>query len=148
MALEYWGQPELSSEKLQNSKFNTGDQASLSNKSLILKGRLDDVINKGGFKIYPNEVESVLLMNDKVFAACVFAAPNSLAENTIVAAVSLKPNQKISSAELEAWSRDHLPSYRIPSHWLISESLPLTPRGKLDKKLILELFLKTQATSD
>ncbi|MEQ1721929.1 MAG: class I adenylate-forming enzyme family protein [Pseudobdellovibrio sp.] len=148
IALEYWGQPELTAEKLQSSKFNTGDQASLNEQSLQLKGRSDDIINRGGFKIYPSEVESVLLMNDKVFAACVFAAPHSLTENTVVAAVSLKPSQSMSASELETWSRDHLPSYRIPSYWLMSESLPLTSRGKLDKKLILELYLKKQAANE
>lgn len=146
LALEYWGLSDLTESSFINSSFNTGDLGIWdATKGLALKGRNDDLINKGGLKVNPNEVENLLLMNDSIAGACVFAVDHSITQKTIAAAISFKPNMQITKAQLEDWCQAHIPAYRIPSYWMILKELPLTARGKVDKKSIHDLFLQKQA---
>lgn len=145
LALEYWGLPELSEARLKNSVFNTGDIGRWnSDKGLQLKGRNDDLINKGGLKVNPSEVENVLLTNDSIANVSVFPVEHSITQHSVAAAVCFKPNTHMTSSELENWCRAHMPAYRIPSYWMILNELPVTIRGKVDKKLLKELFLQKQ----
>lgn len=146
LALEYWGLTELSEARLKNSVFNTGDIGEWnSEKGLRLKGRNDDLINKGGLKVNPNEVENVLLTNDSIASVSVFSVEHAITQQTVVAAICFKPNTQMTSAELESWCRAHMPAYRIPSYWMILKELPVTIRGKVDKKSLKELFIQKQA---
>jgi len=103
------------------SSFTLGDLGYLdSNDYLFLVGRLDDVINRGGSKIYPVEIESVLCGHPKVAEVVVRARPDPQWGQVPHAQVVARPGPPPSEDELRDFCRDHLPAWKCPSLELVT----------------------------
>ena len=112
--------------------FHTGDLARREgNGSITIVGRLKSVINVGGSKCFPEEIESVLLAHPAVKAARVHGELHENWGMVPVAEVVTEPTRPVGPADLLNHARRHLAAYKVPSRVVLVESLPLTASGKL-----------------
>lgn len=112
-------------------RFATGDGGRLGKGGrLTLEGRLDSMINVGGVKVFPSEVERVLSSAPGVREAAVFAVPDSLRGESVAAAVAC--GRTLRPRDLTAFCRGRLAAHRVPRRILFLPELPRTPRGKVD----------------
>jgi acyl-coenzyme A synthetase/AMP-(fatty) acid ligase len=101
---------------------------------------LKELINRGGEKISPNEIDALLLQHDSVIEACTFAVPDSIFGKEINAAVVLK--DRISAEELKAWMGHWIADFKVPKQIFITKELPQTATGKIQRRFVAEAFLK------
>ena len=108
---------------------------------LYLHGRADGVIIRGGFKIHPSAIESVLNQHPAVAASAVVGRPHERLGHVPVAAVEARPEAEPPTAgELDSWLRQHLPATNIPADFRIVTELPRTPSLKIRIDAVRELF--------
>ena len=108
---------------------------------LYLHGRADGVIIRGGFKIHPSAIESVLMQHPAVAACAVVGRPHERLGHVPVAAVEARPDaEPPTAAELDTWLRQQLPATNIPADYRIVSELPRTPSLKIRIDAVRELF--------
>jgi long-chain acyl-CoA synthetase len=108
---------------------------------LYLHGRADGVINRGGFKIHPSAIETVLLQHPAVAACAVVGLPHERLGAVPVAAIELKPGAAAPSvADIDAFLRDRLPATNIPTDYRIVAELPRTPSLKVRLDAVKDMF--------
>jgi long-chain acyl-CoA synthetase len=139
----YWGSPEGTGEALRGGWLHTGDVGYLDDEGyLFIVDRKKDLIIRGGFNVYPRDVEDGLLEHPAVELAGVVGKPDPVHGEEVVAFVSLRDGHGISAEELIEWARSRIGGYKYPREVRIVETIPLTPVGKIDRKL-----LRASATS-
>jgi len=139
----YHNNPKATEEAFKYGWFHTGDQGMLDAEGyLTLTGRLKELINRGGEKISPLEVDSVLLANGTVAEAVAFAAPDEKYGEEVNAAVVLRPGQKSLESEILAFAKERLGDFKVPKRLFIADSLPKTATGKIQRRFVAEHFLK------
>jgi long-chain acyl-CoA synthetase len=94
------------------------------------------MINAGGFKVWPREVEEVLYRHPAVQEAAVVALPDPYAGERPLAYVSLKAGQQATADELIAYCRDHLASFKAPTRIEFRPDLPKLPTGKILRRVL------------
>jgi acyl-CoA synthetase (AMP-forming)/AMP-acid ligase II len=110
----------------------TNDVASIDEDGFVfIKGRADDAIIRGGFKVLPQEIERVLLEHPAVKAAGVIGRPDERLGAVPVAAVELR--EPVTPEDLQAYARRHLASYQVPTQILVVDELPRTVSLKVSK---------------
>lgn len=130
-------------EAFAHGWFHTGDQGMLdSDGYLTLTGRLKELINRGGEKISPLEVDSALLGHAAVAEAVAFAAPDEKYGEEVNAAVVLKEKATATESEILATVKERLGDFKVPKRLFISNSLPKTATGKIQRRFVAEHFLK------
>lgn len=99
----------------KNGFFRTGDQGKLDKDGyLYITGRIKELINKGGEKISPIELDNVLMTNPKVSEAVSFAVPDDMYGQDIGVAIVLKNGQKADATEIKAWMAEKLVKFKVP----------------------------------
>ncbi len=137
---EYWMNDEETKKVFTGDGWlRTGDIGSVSSEGVYLLGRKKDVINSAGFKIWPHEVESVLLENDEVREAAVVGVNDPDRGEIAVAFVVLK-NEKITEEELKEFCKSRLTTYKVPRKFVFVESLPKSSVGKVLHRVLREQF--------
>ncbi|WP_206794715.1 non-ribosomal peptide synthetase [Amycolatopsis sp. MtRt-6] len=117
--------------------YRTGDLGRWSHTGeLEFAGRADSQLKISGYRIEPGEVESVLAGHPAVGEVAAGAAPDRRGETQLVAYVVPAAGAALDVDELRAWTRTQLPSYLVPSAFLVLRDLPLTPHGKLDRRAL------------
>jgi len=142
----YLNDPEETSKKLKEGIYPsqkvlyTGDSFKIdSNGYLYFIGRKDELINTGGIRVSPKEIEDVLYGMEGVLEAAVFSVSHEILGEAIKAVVSLKRNETLTEQDIISHCSNHLEQARIPRYVDIRKNLPKTPSGKIDKnKLKLE----------
>mgnify|MGYP001579958640 FL=1 len=128
-----------------NRWFRTGDQGQLDSEGyLTITGRLKEIINRGGEKISPREVDEVLMDHPAVAQAVTFAVPHDKLGEDVAAAVVLAQDETASEQELSGFAKQRLARFKVPRKIVIVEEIPKGATGKLQriglhKKLGLEL---------
>jgi long-chain acyl-CoA synthetase len=137
----YWKSPEQTEETLRDGWLHTGDIGHLDEDGfLYVVDRKKDLIIRGGFNVYPRDVEDALLEHPDVVQAAVVGRPDEQYGEEVVAAVAVRPGAEVSEDELIAWSRERLAKYRYPRQVRVLEAVPLTSVGKTDRKAVRQLF--------
>lgn len=136
----YENNPQANATAFVNGWFRTGDQGKLDPDGyLYLTGRIKELINRGGEKISPLEIDDILLRHPAVAEALAFAVPHKTLGEEIHAAVVLKSDT--SEQELKSYCSQHLAEFKIPKQIHILEALPRGATGKL-QRLNMAKFLK------
>jgi acyl-CoA synthetase (AMP-forming)/AMP-acid ligase II len=146
----YLNEPELNASLfLPGGWFRTGDLGYLdADGFLFLTGRVHELINRGGAKIAPVEVDHTLLRHPAVAEAAVFAVPDARLGEDVVAAVVLKPDVTATRRELRSWMLDRLSPYKVPRRIWEVDALPRTRTGKVQRGALADRFLsETHARS-
>jgi acyl-CoA synthetase (AMP-forming)/AMP-acid ligase II len=135
----YENNPEANAKAFVNGWFRTGDQGKLDEDGYLrLTGRIKELINRGGEKISPPEVDDVLLRHPAVVEALAFAVPHKSLGEDIHAAVVLK--QEVSEQELKNHCGSMLADFKVPKRIHILEELPRGATGKLQRLKMAELL--------
>jgi long-chain acyl-CoA synthetase len=135
--LGYYNLPELTQQTLKDGWLNTGDFGYLDQEGrLYISGRHKDLIVNKGVKIYPQEIENVLLTHPAVTGVGVIGKPDLEAGETVLACVEVKSPTPTIEAELRELCERDLSNYKIPRQFIILSALPRTPLGKVDKKVL------------
>ncbi len=114
--------------------FCTGDQGYLDSEGyLYICGRLKEMINRGGEKIFPKEVDEVLLAHQDVAQALTFASAHSSLGEDVAAAIVLKEGKSLSKKELQKFVGEHLARFKVPQEIFFLEKIPTGPTGKPDR---------------
>ena len=133
----YENNPEANAASFSNGWFRTGDLGTLdADGYLRLLGRIKELINRGGEKIAPREIDEALESHPAVKEAVCFGVPHSTWGEEVAAAVVL--SQPVSEKELMAYCRGRLAEFKIPKKVHIVESIPRTPTGKVQRRFVAE----------
>ncbi|HEY0343548.1 MAG TPA: long-chain fatty acid--CoA ligase [Solirubrobacteraceae bacterium] len=134
----YWNKPEATAEAIDaDGWFRSGDMARADEEGYFyIVDRKKDLIIRGGYNVYPREIEEVLYEHPAVSEAAVVAVPDAEWGEEIGAAVALKQGAKASAAELRDFVKDQVAAYKYPRRvWFVDE-LPKGPTGKILKRSI------------
>jgi long-chain acyl-CoA synthetase len=140
----YWRAPEVSADTIRDGRLFTGDVGQLDEQGwLYVVDRKKDLINAGGYKVWPREVEDVLYEHPAVREAAVVGVPDDYRGETVMATVSLQSGASATAEELIAFTRQNLAAYKYPRIVHIVDELPKNLAGK-----ILRRELRVPATTD
>jgi len=130
----YAANPEANAQAFANGWFRTGDDGYLdAGGYLFLIGRRKEIINRGGEKIAPREVDEVLLLHPAVEQAVAFAVPHTALGETVAAAVVLRAGRNVSERELRQFALARLADFKAPERIVFVEQIPKGPSGKLQR---------------
>lgn len=123
--------------------FRTGDQGKKDEDGyVIITGRIKELINKGGEKISPIELDNTLMQNPKVSEAVSFAIPDDMYGQEVAVAVVLKEGQKLGSEELKSWMAERVAKFKLPKKVYFTNVMPKTATGKIQRRMVAEAMSK------
>jgi long-chain acyl-CoA synthetase len=134
----YWNRPDATAAVTRDGWFRTGDLARVDEDGFYyIVDRKKDMIIRGGYNVYPREIEEVLYEHPAVLEAAVVGVPHPALGEEVGAAVSLRPGMSASPEDLREHVRQRVAAYKYPRHvWLVDE-LPKGPTGKVLKRAIV-----------
>ena len=133
----YYNRPEATAEVMRDGWFRSGDLGRRDKDGFYyVVDRAKDMIIRGGFNVYPREIEEVLMTHEAVSLAAVIGVPHPSHGEEIKAFVILNPGTAATEEELVAWSREQMAAYKYPRMVSIVETLPMTATGKLLKRAL------------
>jgi len=131
----YYKNPAETAETLRGGWLHTGDMGRLDPDGfLYIVERKKDLIIRGGFNIYPRDVEEALYAHPKVAEAAVVGMPDPLMGEEVLAFVVIKPGETAAPAEIIAFCQSRLARYKSPKEVRIVPALPKSPIGKILRK--------------
>lgn len=133
----YWQRPEATADAIRGGWFHSGDLARMDEDGyFFIVDRKKDLIIRGGYNVYPREVEEVLYEHPAVAEAAVLGIPDAEWGEEVGAAVALKAGAEASPEQLQAFVKEKIAAYKYPRVvWLVPE-LPKGPTGKILKREI------------
>jgi long-chain acyl-CoA synthetase len=133
----YWRSERATADTIRDGWLHTGDVGYLDEEGyLFIVDRKKDVIIRGGFNVYPRDVEDALLEHPAVTGAGVVGRPDDRSGEEVVAFVSIREPGNATADELIEWARRRIGGYKYPREVHIIETMPLTAVGKLDRKAL------------
>ena len=127
----YWNKPQETEEAFHEGYFLTGDVAVMDEEGwFYIVDRKKDMINVGGYKVWPREVEDVLYTHEQVMEAAVVGVPDEYRGETVRAFVALKEGAEMAEEELISYCKERMANYKYPRQIEFLEELPKTPTGK------------------
>ncbi|MFQ5400972.1 MAG: long-chain fatty acid--CoA ligase [Anaerolineae bacterium] len=130
----YYNKPEATAEAFRNGWFHTGDIGKYDEDGyLYIVDRVKDMIIRGGFNVYPREVEETLMAHPAVSLAAVIGIPHDQYGEEIKAFIVLKEGAQVSEEALMAWSKENMAAYKYPRYIEFRDTLPMNATGKILK---------------
>ncbi|GMH08986.1 hypothetical protein Nepgr_010826 [Nepenthes gracilis] len=144
----YKNNPEANKSAFQFGWFHTGDLGYLdSDGYLHLVGRIKELINRGGEKISPIEVDSVLVSHPDIAQAVAFGVPDDKYGEEINCAIIPRDGAEINDEEVMKFCKQNLTAFKVPKKVFITDSLPKTATGKIQRRMVAEHFLAQISTA-
>ena len=134
----YWNRPDATAEAIDSEGwFKTGDMARIDEDGyFFIVDRKKDLVIRGGYNVYPREVEDVLYEHPAVREAAVIGVPHDDLGEEVGAAVSLKPGAATTVDEIRDYVKERVAAYKYPRRVWIVDELPKGPTGKILKRAI------------
>ncbi len=130
----YENNPKANAENFTNGWFRTGDQGVMDgDKYVSITGRLKEIINRGGEKISPREVDEVLLDHPAVQQVVTFAMPHKKLGEEVAAAVVLREGASATEKDIRGFASAHLADFKVPRKVLFLDEIPKGATGKLQR---------------
>ena len=134
VTIGYENNPSANQSAFINGWFRTGDQGVMDEEGyLSITGRIKEMVNRGGEKVAPREVDEALMDHPDVIQAVAFAAPHKTLGEDLVAAVVLRKESVVTERELRTFAFSRLADYKVPSQIVIVDEIPKGPTGKLQR---------------
>jgi len=131
----YWKNPAETQKQIIDGWLHMGDLASRDkNGYMTIYGRTKDLINRGGYKIYPHELECMLVEHPKIEQVCIVATPNPVLGESICACVIPRPGQTVSLEEIREIMKGQIAPHKLPDELCIMEDFPKLSGGVKVKK--------------
>ena len=141
----YWDKPEETANAIKDGWFHSGDMARQDDDGFyFIVDRKKDMIIRGGYNIYPREIEEVLYEHPAVAEAAVIGVPHGELGEEVGAAVTLKPGATATVEELRDFVKGQVAAYKYPRHVELFDALPKGPTGKILKR---EIHLEAENSS-
>jgi long-chain acyl-CoA synthetase len=134
----YWEDPAATAEAISpDGWLATGDLGHLDDDGyLFLVDRKQDVVIRGGYNVYPREVEEVLYAHPDVLEAAVVGVPHDALGEEVAALVVARPDAGLTVADVREWAKERVAAYKYPRIVVFVDALPKTPTGKILKRAI------------
>jgi acyl-CoA synthetase (AMP-forming)/AMP-acid ligase II len=130
----YENNPKANAEGFQDGWFRTGDQGFMDSEGYVtITGRLKEIINRGGEKISPREVDEVLLDHPAVQQVVTFAYPHKQLGEDVAVAVVLAEGESLDESELRTFARERLADFKVPRKVVFIDEIPKGATGKLQR---------------
>jgi acyl-CoA synthetase (AMP-forming)/AMP-acid ligase II len=137
----YLNNPQANSASFVDGWFRSGDLGSRdADGYLFVRGRLKEIINRGGEKISPGDIDAALLSNSKVLDAASFGESDALYGENVEAAVILRPGMEATEDELRDYCRAKLSAFEVPERIHIVADFPRTAKGSTDRQALAVQF--------
>jgi acyl-CoA synthetase (AMP-forming)/AMP-acid ligase II len=131
---EYENNPDANASAFTNGWFRTGDLGFLDDEGyLTISGRLKEIINRGGEKIAPREVDDVIQAHPAIDQVVTFAMPHDKLGETVAAVVVLKEDASAEISDIKAFASERLAAFKVPSTIIIRDEIPKGATGKLQR---------------
>lgn len=132
----YYNRPDATDEVMHGDWFATGDIATMDEKGFFfIVDRKKDMIIVSGFNVYPNEIEEVAAMNEKVLECAVVGVPHDVS-GEVVKIFVVKKDDSLTEAEIKAHCKEHLTGYKVPKMVEFKDELPKSNVGKILRRLL------------
>jgi long-chain acyl-CoA synthetase len=133
----YWERPEATTEAIPDGWFRTGDLARVDDEGyFFIVDRKKELIIRGGYNVYPREIEEVFYEHPAVAEAAVIGMPHPDLGEEVGAAVALKPGATADPQELQAFVKSKVAAYKYPRQVWIVDALPKGPTGKILRRAV------------
>ncbi len=139
------------SETIFDGWLKTGDIGEMdADGNLAIVDRAKDLIIRGGYNVYPSEIEETLYAHPDVVEAAVVGVPDDHYGEEVVAVVATTPGSNVSAADITEWATERLAAYKYPRAVVFVDELPKGPSGKILKRAIereplLDAVVRTRA---
>jgi len=131
----YYNRPDATAEAMRGGWFRTGDIGQFdADGYLAIVDRKKDMILRGGFNVYPREIEEVLMTHPAVALVAVVGVPDERLGEEIKAFVVRRPDSSVTEDELVAWSREQMAAFKYPRLFEFRDALPMNATGKVLKR--------------
>jgi len=145
----YLDNPEANRDAFIDGWFRTGDLGRIDDDGFVyIIGRIKEMINRGGEKVSPYEVEAYLEKHPLAKQAVVFPKTDENNKEEVAAAIVLERNDPIDASEFRSFLGDYIPAYKIPTTFYITESIPISKNGKFQRKKMSDHFAGFQPLAD
>jgi acyl-CoA synthetase (AMP-forming)/AMP-acid ligase II len=142
----YLNNPDANSASFVDGWFRSGDLGSRdADGYLFVRGRIKEIINRGGEKISPGDIDAVLLSNPKVLDAASFGESDAIYGENVQAAVILRPGMEATEGELRDYCLTKLSAFEVPQRIHIVAEFPRTAKGSTDRRALVMQFRKKTA---
>ncbi len=139
----YYNLPDITRQAMDDERwFFTGDLATMDEKGYIrIVGRKKDMIIRGGYNIYPNELEEIFCTHPLVSDAAIVGLPDSVLGEVSCAAIVLKPECIATVLELKTFIKNQVADYKVPDHIVLMNALPKTASEKTQKFILKDIIM-------
>lgn len=138
---EYYGDKEKTACVIRDGWFYSGDLGYIDpDGELIVVDRKGECISTGGEKVYPHEVEEILSGNDNVDSVCIIGIPDETWGQTVRAVIVMKHGHSATEKEIMTWCKGRMTGFKRPKSIVFTDSLPLSPVGKVLRSRVKELY--------
>lgn len=135
----YYGRPEQTAQALRGGWFHTGDIGRIDEDGYFsIVDRSKDMIIRGGFNVYPREIEEVLMTHPDVSLAAIVGVPHNEYGEEVKAFVVKKEGAALTEPELVSWAKEHMAAYKYPREVEFRNALPMNATGKILKRELRE----------
>jgi len=142
----YRNRPEATAEDLRDGWLKTGDLGVLDEDGyLSIVDRAKDLIIRGGYNVYPREVEEVLYEHPDIVEVAVVGVPDEHFGEEVAAVITLRSGAEVNGDDIRAWAKVQLSAYKVPRLYQFVEALPKGPTGKILKREIDRESIRTAA---
>jgi len=133
----YLGRPEATAEALRDGWLHSGDLGYMDEDGFyFIVDRAKDLVIRGGYNVYPSEIEEVLYAHPAIHEAAVIGKPDERLGEEVVAVVALRPGHEVTAQEIIAYTRERLAAYKYPREIRFMAELPKGPTGKILKSAL------------
>jgi long-chain acyl-CoA synthetase len=145
----YWKQPEETARVLRDGWLHTGDLAKQDEDGFFtIVGRTKDMINCSGFKVYPDEVDQVLMAHPAVLETATIGVPHPTRGETVKTFLVLRPGDKLTAEQVQEYCRQHLASYKVPREVEFLDELPKSAVLKILRRELRERELTKRRSQE
>ncbi len=133
----YYKRADATAKAIRNGWFHTGDIGRRDDKgNFYIVDRLKDMIIRGGFNVYPRELEETLMTHEAIAQVAVIGVPHDVHGEEVKAVVILKPGKQATPDAIVAWSKERMAAYKYPRIVDIVAAMPMTATGKILKRAL------------
>src|SRR3954471_11120177 len=137
----YLNKPEATAAAIVDGWFRTGDLGTKDAEGYVtIVDRKKDMVLRGGYNVYPREVEETMLRHPAVAQVAVIGVPHPQYGEEVCAVVILEPGHSVTEAELSAWAKEKLAAYKYPRRVFFTDAFPLGPSGKVLKRELVVTY--------